>query len=115
MHRLAIVDPAHGHQPVAAEDGRVVAIQNRLYNHEAVRAELRRAGHAFRTDCDTEILTHVYEEYGPAFPEKLREQVRNRDLGQAAAPAGVVKRATGSGSSPSTTRTPTTCSSSAPA
>ena len=73
MRRLAIVDPAHGHQPVASEDGRVVAIQNgELYNHEAVRAELRRAGHAFRTDCDTEILPHVYEEYGPAFPEKLR-------------------------------------------
>ena len=71
VRRLSIVDVEHGRQPVANEDGRIVAVQNgELYNQDELRAELR--GHDLRTHCDTEVLPHLYEEHGPAFPERLR-------------------------------------------
>jgi asparagine synthase (glutamine-hydrolysing) len=73
MRRLSIVDVAGGHQPVFSEDGCVVAIQNgELYNHVDVRARLRADGHTFETSCDTEVIPHLYEATGPAFPEHLR-------------------------------------------
>jgi asparagine synthase (glutamine-hydrolysing) len=71
VRRLAIVDPAHGHQPVVSEDGQVVAVQNgELYNHLHLRREL--SGHRFGSDCDTEILPHLYEASGERFPARLR-------------------------------------------
>jgi asparagine synthase (glutamine-hydrolysing) len=73
VRRLSIVDVAGGHQPVANEDGAVVAIQNgELYNHDDVRARLAAAGHRLETRCDTEILPHLYEEAGDRLPEELR-------------------------------------------
>jgi asparagine synthase (glutamine-hydrolysing) len=63
--RLSIIDVEHGHQPFANEAGDVWAVLNgELYNHDAVREELRRKGHAFRSRCDTEVLPHLYEERG---------------------------------------------------
>src|SRR5688500_11629135 len=50
VRRLSIVDVEGGHQPFANEDGTIWAIQNgELYNHDAVRADLRARGHVFRT------------------------------------------------------------------
>jgi asparagine synthase (glutamine-hydrolysing) len=73
VRRLSIVDVEGGHQPIANEDGSVWAVQNgELYNHEAVRADLRARGHRFATRCDTEIIPHLYEDAGAAFPERLR-------------------------------------------
>jgi asparagine synthase (glutamine-hydrolysing) len=73
VRRLSIVDVEGGHQPFANEDESVWAIQNgELYNHEALRGELRADGHSFRSRCDTEILPHLYERFGPAFQEQLR-------------------------------------------
>ena len=73
VRRLSIVDVADGHQPVANEDGRVHAVQNgELYNHSEIRRELGRAGHVFRTRCDTEILPHLYEQEGGRLPQRLR-------------------------------------------
>ena len=73
VRRLSIVDVADGHQPVANEDGRVHAVQNgELYNHGEIRRELGRAGHVFRTRCDTEILPHLYEQEGDRLPQRLR-------------------------------------------
>ena len=71
VRRLAIVDPAHGHQPVTNETGSVVAVQNgELYNHLDLRHAL--AAHTFGSRCDTEVLPHLYETAGTAFPAKLR-------------------------------------------
>jgi asparagine synthase (glutamine-hydrolysing) len=71
--RLSIIDLEHGDQPISNEDGTVRVVQNgEIYNHEDLRHELVRAGHTFRTRCDTEVLVHAYEEWGDAFPKRLR-------------------------------------------
>jgi asparagine synthase (glutamine-hydrolysing) len=71
--RLSIVDVEGGHQPFANEDGTIWAVQNgELYNHAGLRDDMARRGHRFASRCDTEILPHLYEEHGPAFPERLR-------------------------------------------
>jgi asparagine synthase (glutamine-hydrolysing) len=63
--RLAIIDLQGGAQPMANEDGTVWTVLNgEIYNHRALRAELEARGHAFRTQCDTEVLVHGYEEWG---------------------------------------------------
>jgi asparagine synthase (glutamine-hydrolysing) len=73
VRRLSIVDVAGGHQPVSNEDGTIWAIQNgELYNHADERPKLERRGHRLRSRCDTEILPHLYEDAGPAFPDRLR-------------------------------------------
>lgn len=70
--RLAIVDLAGGHQPMANEDGRVLTTFNgEIYNHEALRRELG-DGHRFATRCDTEVLVHGWEAWGEALPTRLR-------------------------------------------
>ena len=87
--RLSIIDVEGGHQPFSNEDGTIWAVQNgELYNHASIRDDLRRRGHSFASRCDTEILPHLYEEYGPMFPEQLRgmfgiavwDQVRRRGV-----------------------------------
>jgi asparagine synthase (glutamine-hydrolysing) len=71
--RLAIIDLARGEQPIANEDGTIMAVQNgEIYNHEALRAELEARGHRFATRCDTEVIVHGYEAFGEAFLQRLR-------------------------------------------
>jgi asparagine synthase (glutamine-hydrolysing) len=71
--RLAIIDLAHGDQPMPAADGELCVVQNgEIYNHLQLRAELERAGARFRTGCDTEVLLHMYLRYGPEFVGRLR-------------------------------------------
>jgi asparagine synthase (glutamine-hydrolysing) len=73
VRRLSIVDVEGGHQPLANEDETVWAIQNgELYNHPELRRDLVSGGHRFSTRCDTEVIPHVYERDGIAFPEALR-------------------------------------------
>jgi asparagine synthase (glutamine-hydrolysing) len=73
VRRLSIVDVDGGRQPVSDESGSVWAAQNgELYNHDDLREQLRSDGHTFRTRCDTEVLPHLYETVGTAFPERLR-------------------------------------------
>jgi asparagine synthase (glutamine-hydrolysing) len=70
--RLAIVDIAGGHQPLCNEDGSVwAAFNGEIYNHAQLREDLRRRGHLFSTNTDTEVLVHLYEEYGDALVHAL--------------------------------------------
>lgn len=70
--RLSIVDIAGGDQPISNEDGTVTVVFNgEIYNHEELRADLEASGHRFSTDVDTEVLVHLWEEYGSSFPERL--------------------------------------------
>src|SRR3954468_5018340 len=63
--RLAIIDLAHGDQPIATEDDAVTVVQNgEIYNHELLAAELRAQGHRLHTRCDTEVIGHLYEQHG---------------------------------------------------
>lgn len=73
MRRLAIIDPRDGKQPVFSEDGDIVAVFNgEIYNHGELRAALETRGHRFHTDhSDSEIIPHLYQEYGIDFPKKI--------------------------------------------
>jgi asparagine synthase (glutamine-hydrolysing) len=71
--RLAIIDIAHGDQPVTNEDGTVIAALNgEIYNFGDLRDRLVRDGHSFRSHVDTEVLAHLYEEHGERMVEHLR-------------------------------------------
>jgi len=65
MRRLAIIDLVTGEQPVFNEDRSIAVVLNgELYNYREVRDDLEKRGHSFRSASDTEILPHLYEEYG---------------------------------------------------
>ena len=70
--RLSLVDIASGHQPIPNEDETVYAALNgEIYNHGELRELLKSKGHQFRSRSDTEVLVHLYEEYGDQFLERL--------------------------------------------
>ena len=71
--RLAIIDLSTGHQPMGNEDGSVQIVFNgEIYNFPGLREELMAAGHAFRTQSDTETIVHAYEEWGPECVRRFR-------------------------------------------
>jgi asparagine synthase (glutamine-hydrolysing) len=72
MRRLSILDVDGGHQPIANEDGTLHVVCNgEIYNYRELTAELVRAGHAFKTRSDSEVVVHLYEQYGDAFASRL--------------------------------------------
>jgi asparagine synthase (glutamine-hydrolysing) len=72
MRRLAVIDPAGGDQPVFNEDETVAVIFNgEIYNYRELRRSLEARHHVFRTQSDTEVIVHAYEEYGTDFPTHL--------------------------------------------
>ena len=73
FRRLSIIDLSGGHQPLSNEDGSIWVIFNgEIYNYRELRSELISRGHVFRTQSDTEVIVHAYEEFGPACTKKLR-------------------------------------------
>jgi asparagine synthase (glutamine-hydrolysing) len=71
--RLSIVDLAHGRQPMCNEDGTCwISVNGELYGHAEIARDLRARGHRFSTRSDSEIVLHLYEEYGPDFVKHLR-------------------------------------------
>jgi asparagine synthase (glutamine-hydrolysing) len=71
--RLAIIDLEHGAQPMTTDDGDVCVVQNgEILNHRELRRELEGHGVRFRTECDTEVLLHLYVAEGPRFLSRLR-------------------------------------------
>lgn len=73
MTRLAIIDPAHGRQPMQSPDGRFSLVFNgAIYNYRELQAELRAGGWEFRTNCDTEVLLAAYARHGAACLPRLR-------------------------------------------
>lgn len=72
VRRLSIIDVSGGHQPITNEQGTVSVVFNgEIYNYQVLREELQRKGHRLRTQSDTEVIPHLYEEYGPACVERL--------------------------------------------
>jgi asparagine synthase (glutamine-hydrolysing) len=73
MRRLAIFDPANGHQPMRSPDGRLTLVFNgAIYNHRELRGELELRGWSFRTRCDTEVLLAAFSVWGEACLGRLR-------------------------------------------
>lgn len=63
--RLSIVGLANGKQPISNEDGSLwVVFNGELYDYQKIRADLENKGHQFRTSTDTELIPHLWEEYG---------------------------------------------------
>ena len=70
--RLSIIDVEGGHQPVTNEDRTLWAVLNgEIYNHPALRDMLAARGHRFSSGVDTEVLVHLYEDYGAAMVHAL--------------------------------------------
>jgi asparagine synthase (glutamine-hydrolysing) len=73
FRRLSIIDLNGGHQPLANEDDSIWIIFNgEIYNYQELRRLLLSKGHVFKTQSDTEVIVHLYEEYGRDCLEKLR-------------------------------------------
>ena len=72
MRRLSIIDVAGGHQPITNEDESLVIVFNgEIYNYRPLREMLLARGHTFRTESDTEVILHLYEDEGPACLQRL--------------------------------------------
>lgn len=73
IRRLSIIDLETGHQPIHNENKSIWTVFNgEIYNFQELRKGLEEKGHQFYTDhSDTEVIVHLYEEYGDQFPHKI--------------------------------------------
>jgi asparagine synthase (glutamine-hydrolysing) len=72
FRRLSIIDLETGNQPIANEDGSVQLVFNgEIYNFRELRGELETRGHRFATNADTEVIVHLYEDFGARCVERL--------------------------------------------
>lgn len=74
FRRLSIIDiTSSGDQPIYNEDNtKILLFNGEIYNYQSIRKELIEAGHTFKTNTDSEVLLHGYEEYGEKLLNKLR-------------------------------------------
>ena len=73
--RLRIIDLHTGQQPISNEDGTLwIVFNGEIFNYVELRPELEARGHRFTTDTDTEVLLHLYEEFGPECLPRLNGQ-----------------------------------------
>jgi asparagine synthase (glutamine-hydrolysing) len=73
FRRLSIIDLSGGHQPISNEDGTIwIVFNGEIYNYRELRHDLIAKGHVFKTKSDTEVIIHLYEEYGTECVQKLR-------------------------------------------
>ena len=73
FRRLSIIDLSGGHQPLSNENGTVwIVFNGEIYNYESLREGLLNRGHQFKTRSDTEVIVHLYEEYGTECVSYLR-------------------------------------------
>ncbi|GAB2676931.1 asparagine synthase (glutamine-hydrolyzing) [Paenibacillus thermoaerophilus] len=73
FRRLSIIDLSEGHQPLANEDESVwITFNGEIYNYKTLRQRLESQGHVFRTNTDTEVIVHLYEELGEDCVKELR-------------------------------------------
>lgn len=73
FRRLSIIDLEGGTQPIYNEDNnRVIVFNGEIYNYKEIKEELLKKGHKFKTESDTEVILHGYEEYEEKILDKLR-------------------------------------------
>lgn len=73
MRRLSIIDLSTGKQPISNETEDIFIVFNgEIYNFLELKPELLKRGHKFKTKSDTEVILHLYEEYGEDFVNYLR-------------------------------------------
>jgi asparagine synthase (glutamine-hydrolysing) len=73
IRRLSIIDLPTGNQPIWNENGDVAVVFNgELYNYRELREQLAGLGHRFKTQSDTEVLVHAWEEWGEDLLPELR-------------------------------------------
>ncbi|GKX32005.1 asparagine synthetase B [Vallitalea longa] len=73
--RLKIIDCEKGGQPLINEDGTVIAMFNgEIYNYRKLTNQLINKGHIFKSHSDSEVLVHLYEEYGIELLDKIDGQ-----------------------------------------
>jgi asparagine synthase (glutamine-hydrolysing) len=75
IQRLRIIDLKTGQQPVTNEDGTIHLVFNgEIYNFKPLREELRARGHRFKSEVDSEVIVHLYEDLGDELVTRLRGQ-----------------------------------------
>ena len=75
-NRLAIIDIESGHQPMTNENKNIYAVHNgEIFNYQKLKKELIIKGHRFKTDCDTEVLVHLWEEYKTEMITKIDSEM----------------------------------------
>ena len=73
MRRLSIIDLSTGHQPITSEDENLLIFFNgEIYNYLELKKDLLDKKYKFKTDSDTEVILHMYEEYGEDMVKQLR-------------------------------------------
>src|SRR3972149_6886059 len=71
--RLNIIDLNTGRQPIPNENGKIwIVFNGEIYNYKELQGQLKAKGHVFRTNTDTEVILHLYEDLGEECLQKLR-------------------------------------------